>query len=62
MRHNTGVQGHREEAIEMASRMTDRKITRRTVLFSLGVLAAVPLLDACTPGVDLLGRNALVTY
>jgi ABC-type transport system substrate-binding protein len=31
--------------------MTDRKITRRTVLLSLGVLAAMPLLEACTPGV-----------
>jgi peptide/nickel transport system substrate-binding protein len=35
----------------MASRLTGRKITRRTVLLSLGVLAAMPLLEACQPGV-----------
>ena len=35
----------------MTSRMTGRRITRRTVLLSLGVLATMPLLEACQPGV-----------
>src|SRR4051812_43056887 len=43
--------GYREEAIGMTSRMTGHRITRRTMLLSLGVMAALPLVEACTPGV-----------
>jgi len=34
----------------MTSKPTDQRITRRAMLLTLGVVAALPLVEACTPG------------